>query len=189
MPRPRTYDPDDALDAAMHVFWRKGYAEASYDALTRATGVGRKGLYATFGDKRRLFLKALERYRTTQAAAFLADLDAPEADLATIEAVFNAVAEMSKSAAGRSGCLMANTATDETMDDPEVARAVRRHLDRTSARFRAPLERSGLTPDRVAALADYLTGLLQGLFVLAHARAEAAMIDAHVREGLRALRP
>ena len=188
MARPRTYEPDDALDAAMRLFWQRGYAEASYDDLTKATGVSRKGLYSTFGDKHSLFLKALERYRRTQAVEFLVDLDRDDADLETIAGVFERIGTMSKSPAGRMGCLMANTATDETARDTDVERQIGLHLERTSERFRAVLERAGVEAERASPLGDYLTGLLQGLFVLAHAGAPHAMIDATVAEGLRAVR-
>ncbi|MEM7488666.1 MAG: TetR/AcrR family transcriptional regulator [Pseudomonadota bacterium] len=187
MPRPKTYNPDHALDAAMRVFWRNGFEGASYGDLTRATGVGRKGLYATFGDKHSLFVKALQRYRGTTALAILEGLDAPDAGPDAIRTVFETVAALAKSPDGATGCFMANTATDPAVAQAEVARQVALHLDRTSARFRAPLLRAGLSAARAAALADHLTGLLQGLFVLARARARHDMIDAHVREGLRAL--
>jgi TetR/AcrR family transcriptional regulator, transcriptional repressor for nem operon len=187
MARPRTYDPDEALDAAMLLFWKRGFAEASYDDLTKATGVSRKSLYATFGDKRSLFLKSLERYRRTQAVTILSELDSEDASLATITALFEQIGAMAKSPAGRTGCLMANTANDETAHDPDVHDQIERHLSRTSARFRTALGRAGVAQDRAGPLGDYLTGLLQGLFVLAHAGAPAHMIDATVSEGLRAV--
>ncbi len=62
MGRHREFNIDDALDAAVKVFWEKGYEGTSYDDLTRATGVKRPGLYATFGNKEALFQKVIERY-------------------------------------------------------------------------------------------------------------------------------
>ncbi|MEM9840503.1 MAG: TetR/AcrR family transcriptional regulator [Pseudomonadota bacterium] len=188
MARPRTYDPDEALDRAMRLFWRRGFAAASYDDLTRATGVSRKGLYTSFGDKRALFVKSLQRYRKTQAISFLAELDEPNAGVAHISEMFWRIANVAKSPAGRNGCFMANTANDETANDPDVQKQILLHLQKTSDRFRQALLRSAIPGSNVDSLADYLTGLLQGLFVLAHGGADAKMIDAYVREGLRVLK-
>ena len=62
MPRPRKLDTNEALDAVLGVFWRKGYEGTSYTDLVAATGVERPALYAAFGNKQALFLHALERY-------------------------------------------------------------------------------------------------------------------------------
>ncbi|HEY5213144.1 MAG TPA: TetR/AcrR family transcriptional regulator [Acidobacteriaceae bacterium] len=62
--RPRSFDREEALDAAMHVFWRQGYEGASLTALTEAMGINRPSLYAAFGDKAGLFREAVARYGT-----------------------------------------------------------------------------------------------------------------------------
>ncbi|MEM8839406.1 MAG: helix-turn-helix domain-containing protein, partial [Pseudomonadota bacterium] len=76
MPRPREFNPDDALDAAMRVFWAKGFAETSYDDLVLGTGVSRKSLYSVFGDKHMLFIAALQRYRAKIVPDLFRALDA-----------------------------------------------------------------------------------------------------------------
>src|SRR3569833_2763724 len=62
MGRPREFDIEKALDAALCVFWRKGYEGASYADLTEATGVERPALYSAFGNKEALFRRVLARY-------------------------------------------------------------------------------------------------------------------------------
>ena len=63
MARPRTFDEADVLDRAVQVFWSRGFEGTSIADLEEATGLGRQSLYNAFGDKRHLFLAALEHYR------------------------------------------------------------------------------------------------------------------------------
>lgn len=63
MARSKEFDPEGALDKAMHLFWRSGYENTSLEALMREMGVAKQSLYDTFGDKRGLYLKALAHYR------------------------------------------------------------------------------------------------------------------------------
>ena len=76
--RPREYDPDDALRRALEVFWKTGYSGTSLDAIAAATGMNRPSLYAAFGDKHALYLKALAHYQTlagTEMAEIFAGAD------------------------------------------------------------------------------------------------------------------
>ena len=63
--RPRKFNEGEAIEAAMRVFWEKGYEGASLRDLTKAMGIDRKSMYLTLGDKEALFLKALDRYSVT----------------------------------------------------------------------------------------------------------------------------
>jgi AcrR family transcriptional regulator len=77
--RPRQFDPDEALTAAMRVFWENGYAGASISVLLKAMGISRASLYATFGDKEDLFRKVMEHYEKEKTAYMLEALEQPSA--------------------------------------------------------------------------------------------------------------
>jgi AcrR family transcriptional regulator len=66
--RPREFDADEALTAALRVFWSKGYEGASLSDLTEAMGITRPSLYAAFGNKEALFCKALDLYEREKLA-------------------------------------------------------------------------------------------------------------------------
>jgi AcrR family transcriptional regulator len=77
--RPRSFDKDRALDAALSVFWEKGYEGASLTTLTKAMGINRPSLYAAFGDKEALFRHVLERYERGPMAYVSEALQQPTA--------------------------------------------------------------------------------------------------------------
>ena len=87
--RPRAYDPEEALDKAVEVFWAHGYAGTSLDDLSAAMGMGRPSIYNAFGDKEALFMKALGRYRDTVGSTPLAAM----AGVDSVEEAFNAFFE------------------------------------------------------------------------------------------------
>jgi len=77
--RPREFSEDEALDAAMRVFWEKGYEGASLDDLTQAMRINRSSLYSTFGDKETLFRRVLSRYKAGPMGSVFAALEQPTA--------------------------------------------------------------------------------------------------------------
>src|ERR1700758_1595643 len=79
MGRPREFSEAAALDAAMRVFWEKGYEGASLDDLTGAMGINRSSLYASFGDKEKLFNRVMARYAEGPMAFFYQALQQPTA--------------------------------------------------------------------------------------------------------------
>jgi AcrR family transcriptional regulator len=103
--RPRAFDPDLALDRAMHVFWAKGYEGASLSDLTRAMRINRPSLYAAFGNKEELFRKVLDRYMDGPLAYFGKALAAPRAR-DVVEQIFLGTARMAEDRRIPAGCLM-----------------------------------------------------------------------------------
>lgn len=118
MARPREFDRDAAVQRAMSVFWRKGYAATSTEDLLRAMNIGRQSMYDTFGDKHRLYLEALERYQRESVAENIRRLGSTASPLAGVEALVIGIIASDKSTRERgcmgvgSICEFGNTDTD-----------------------------------------------------------------------------
>jgi AcrR family transcriptional regulator len=102
--RPRAFSEEAALDAAMRVFWEKGYEGASLTDLTEAMGINRPSLYATFGGKEALFLRAMEQYANGPACYLRAALEEPTA-YAVIEALLRGSVKLLADPRNPRGCL------------------------------------------------------------------------------------
>ncbi|MEM8754037.1 MAG: TetR/AcrR family transcriptional regulator [Pseudomonadota bacterium] len=192
--RPRRFDPDAALDAAVEVFWAKGYEGASLDDLTGAMGINRPSLYAAFGDKRALFAAALRRYGDGAGRAAL-DAFAAEPD---VRAATRRFLEVSLDGQARSGdcakgCLIASCAAPAAPFLPEAADAVAGGLAASEAalteRFAAEVAAGALSPrPEPAARAVILLDLMQAQAYRARAGATkealAALIPARVDAAL-----
>jgi AcrR family transcriptional regulator len=103
--RPLAFDPDTALDRAMHVFWAKGYEGTSLSNLTRAMRINRPSLYAAFGNKEELFRRVLDRYMDGPVAYFGKALAASKAR-DVVEQIFLGTARMAEDPKIPAGCLM-----------------------------------------------------------------------------------
>ncbi|MDN0193558.1 TetR/AcrR family transcriptional regulator [Streptomyces sp. S.PNR 29] len=197
MARPRTFDEERALDAAMHTFWEKGYEATSTQDLCDATGLGRSSIYNTFRSKHDLFQRALTRYLETMTAAQLAVLDATERPAADrVRAVLDQVIESEtecRATAGRAlGCLGVNTIVELAARDPAAAALVERDTQRRLAAFRAVLEsgrRDGsITSERDPdALARFLNATIAGLRVSSQGGADRAALEAVAEVAMGAL--
>lgn len=140
MPRLKQYDRKDVLARAMELFWARGYYATSIDDLVRATGVGRHGLYAEFGDKRGLFVAVMETYVETVVTPAFSRVEAEGAGLSDIRAYFKTqIALAAAKGLPGLGCLVANTMTESGPHDKAFGALVRRHLERLDAGFRNAL--------------------------------------------------
>lgn len=191
MPRTKEFEPLEALDAAMELFWRKGYEAASMRELLDAMGIGRGSFYDTFGDKHALFLAALDRFqevRTTWVEEVLRD-----AGLEGVREVFRRTIEGLVEFEPRRGCLLANSAVELAPHDPEVADRISGYVLRTEDAFERALARAredGEMPDESdpKALARFLVNTLHGMRVLARAGADRETLEDTVHIALGALR-
>lgn len=190
MARPKAFAVDTALDAAVEVFWRKGYDGTSLDDLVAAMGIGRQSLYDTFGDKQALYRRALEAYRERGRAFVEAHLHAAADPLAGIRALLMSVAERDPRACRR-GCLLLNAAGDAERD-PDIARQVALNRDALLAAFEIALRRASAAGNLPAgrdpaALARGLLVTFFGLVAAARAGLDPASRRLAVEQAVRAL--
>lgn len=172
MARPREFDEDRVVTAAMETFWRHGYEGTSTRELCDSTGLGPSSLYNTFGGKRRLYLRALQRYHETRAAEQIALLQRPGAVKDRLrDMMIHAIdADLGD---GR-GCFAINAAV-EAAADPDVRAAVRRDFDRVEEELYAVVtagQHSGeiRSTQDARTLARQIQSTYYGLRVLSRAR-------------------
>jgi len=115
--RPREFDEEQVLAAAMDAFWRKGYEATSLVDLTEATGLNKASLYRVFGDKHQLFMAALTNYSNIEFRETTAVLSESATPLTNLRAVVEKVCE---DAGSEKGCLMINSMVETAPHDPEV---------------------------------------------------------------------
>lgn len=171
MSRPKGFDPDVVLDAAMRTFWSRGYEATSAQDLVDGTGLGRGSLYHSFQSKHELFLRALRRYDDEWTSRQIAVLEGDGPVRERIRRVLMTVVDAATPAPdGPRGCFAVNTAIELADHDAEAARAVRRIFGRMEDAFCAALERaraSGeIAPElEPRATARYLLNSMYGLRV------------------------
>jgi TetR/AcrR family transcriptional regulator, transcriptional repressor for nem operon len=119
MVRPREFDRDEALDRATRVFWAKGYVSTSTEDLLAAMNIGRQSLYNTFGDKRKLYLEALERYQRESSAGHLARLNSSVSPLGGIETLLLGLVAEDDSVRAL-GCMGVGAVGEFGAADPEL---------------------------------------------------------------------
>ena len=165
--RPREFDPDQALAAALKVFWRRGYEAASMTELTEAMGITRPSLYACFGNKEALFRKALDLYERDKLCYVKTALEAPTAR-EVAERLLRGALAMQTNSCDPKGCLgvivsVACGAEAESIRRDVLARRASSDAALVERFVRAKAE--GDLPDHVdpEALARYLCALMGGL--------------------------
>jgi TetR/AcrR family transcriptional regulator, copper-responsive repressor len=184
--RPRAYDPDTALADAMAVFWHAGYAGTSLDDITAGTGMNRPSLYGAFGDKRALYLHALERYRELGRAAFSEALGPDRPLREALRRVYaTALSVYYGGDTGARGCFLIGTALVESVNDAEVRKTLRdalREFDAAFAdRIRLAHEQGELPRDAdVAALATIASALLYTLAIRSRAGESRKTLEAMI---------
>jgi AcrR family transcriptional regulator len=190
MARPRSFDPDEALDLARDVFWRNGFQGTSLDDITAATGLAKPSLYAAFGDKNALFLKVLDRYHASIVANAERALNQGPSARDAIERWLTGFVPYCSGTKGIRGCLSVNTAADGISDQKDVRDRVERFNRKLeqllSNRLRADRAQfsDAFDPD---AAAHTIMAIYLGLMVMAKDAPTAARVRATLNQALKLL--
>ncbi|MFD7132868.1 TetR/AcrR family transcriptional regulator [Streptomyces sp. NPDC059894] len=192
MPRTKEFDPDAALQSALELFWRRGYEATSLTDLVEHLGIGRASLYATFGSKHELYLRAMDRYTETRDPLLLAELSQPGPALPAVRAVVRRFAAEAASPQGVDGCLVTNTAAELAPHDPAAARRVELSWEHVETLLHSALVRAQaqgeLAEDRdPRALARMLLVLLQGVRIVGKASSDPARVRDAAEQALALL--
>ena len=171
MGRPREFDPDQALDRALRVFWRSGYEGASMADLTEAMGITKPSLYAAFGNKEELFRKALDRYVDGPGGYVQVALAKPTAR-EVVEHLLYQAADAVTDPENPPGCL----AVQGALCCGEAAEIIKQELmsrrangeENLRKRFARAITEGDLPRESNAAdLARYISAIVQGMAVQA----------------------
>jgi TetR/AcrR family transcriptional repressor of nem operon len=181
----KQFDRDEVLDRAMAAFWTRGYEATSIDDLVEATGINRGSLYGTFGDKRRLFLIALDRYWNTVVNAMMEELSDPDPRRA-IERMFDALIRRTSDPRFPRGCFITNTSLECPTCGDEIARKIAERLGQQETAIYRVLRKAqaegALKPAYDArALARFFLGVAWGINAVNRTVADSEVLRDMVR--------
>lgn len=182
MARSKAFDEDRALDLAVDCFWHRGYGGTSVRDLAESMGIGGASLYNTYGGKRALFIRSLERYANRSMRERIVRLEASHQPKEAIGAFIAEIIDRSVKDPDRKGCLLVNSALDVAPHDLELGKFVGRYLDEIRAFFHRNLTAArgaGHVSRRldVEETSDHLLGVLLGIRVLARTGARRKLLE------------
>jgi len=192
MSRPREFDADAALDRALDLLWTRGYEATSVDDLCAATGLSRSSLYAAYGGKRDLLLRAVDRYVEQRTPVIAAALARPVPIRDAVAGFLQEIIDQILSGSGRRGCFLGNCAAELPRKDRGAMARVRAGLEQTEATFRDALANAqtrGELPVKadIGSLARFLTAGVQGLRLIGKANPDRGVLEDVARTMLKCL--
>jgi AcrR family transcriptional regulator len=189
--RPRAFDREAALKAAMVVFWRKGFLATSMNDLCDAMGIRSPSLYAAFGDKEALYLEAVEHYAKTIGPSVWDSLwNGPTARAGVENLLMAAIAALPECGAGPAGCMVALAAVSEECpgEIPGSVREIRvRCLEMLRSRLKEALAAGELPSSKdVDRLSRFYFGVYQAIAIQARDGATPAELEGIVQTAMAA---
>ncbi len=174
MARPQNFDRFRVLDQAVKQFWESGYAGTSMEELDRVTGLNRGSIYNAFGDKKGLYLEALNHYGQLQFGSVEVLITGTSSPREAVAKVFEVALEQVETGKIQRGCLICNAAVEKAPTDSDVKRIVRKYLNVMTRAFISSLRKYNGNGDpqtevRIEQLAAHLTASYMGFNVVAKA--------------------
>lgn len=162
----KQFNREEVLGKAMELFWNQGYAATGMTQLLSHMGIGRQSLYDTFGDKKSLYLAALERYFSFVGEQWRIELESPGSPLGNLKGLFQRMSVVAEQT-GFGGCFIGNAMAEFGDDDEDVCRILAKTLDRMEKMLTGVLERAKAAGElslqaRPRDLAKLLVALTQG---------------------------
>lgn len=169
MSRPPEFDRSKALSQALTLFWRKGYQATSLADLLTAMQISRSSFYATFGDKRSLFIECLDQF-STRIRSMLKTARGDMAPLDFLQRFFEGSVTGRPNPRGQWGCMLVNTVLEMADVDSELASRASEHLSAMQDVFESYLLEAGADPACAKELAAMLTLVNEGIRVSSRRR-------------------
>jgi AcrR family transcriptional regulator len=187
--RPRGFDPEKALEAAVQVFWRKGFEGTALSDLTAAMKINRPSIYATFGNKEALFRKALDRYAERMTNYTAEALKEPTARVVA-ERLLVGTADWLSSPGNPRGCLMVQGALACGEEADPIRQELISRRATGEAALRGRFERAKVEGDLPSEadpgdLARFIMAVIHGMSVLAAGGAGRADLQGVINLSLR----
>jgi len=182
MARTREFDEGQVLEAAMQLFWEKGYEATSLSDLTSRMGIQRPSIYSTFGDKRELFEAALRRYTKSRASDIRSRLQKYASVKEAFSIFFADIITEEYEEDLSKGCFCINTMVELAPHDEKFEVLTREHQMYLAVIFQETIERgiqTGELDDNTDAksLAQALIVALIGLTVMMKSRPQRSFVD------------
>lgn len=194
MARTKDFDEIAVLQKAVELFWCKGYNGASAQDLVDHLGISRSSLYDTFGDKKTLFIRALEHYRKEMSGAMV-DMINQSTDIEqTITQIFERAVNDSIHDSLSKGCFMVNCTIELAPHDKDIFKIVEDNKKAVEEALFFALEKgqaNGQITNKQTArsLARFIYNNFAGLHVVAKSETDKKVLDDIVKVTLFALKP
>jgi TetR/AcrR family transcriptional repressor of nem operon len=179
----KQFDWADLLDRAMALFWRQGYEATSIRDLVTASGINRASIYATFGDKKGLFLAVLDHYAAKFAKPLMEELSDSDSDPGrAVERMFESIIQRTSDPHFPRGCLNTNTSLECPGSGDEISRKIAEGFARQESAIYRMLRRAQVRGALAAtvdtrALARFFMAVAQGLNVVNKAVADPDVLQ------------